>query len=64
MANGPPNGTPSPVPAWLQPLSQIITTVGIPSLFAVVLLWYVLTKLDSALRIIMANEEDADAQAW
>lgn len=56
MANGTANG-PSPVPGWLQPVSQIITTIGIPSLFAVVLLWYVLTKLDSALRVIMENED-------
>jgi hypothetical protein len=55
MANGP-NG-PAAVPAWLAPLTDTIKTLGIPTVFAVVLLWFTLTKLDSALRVIMDNEE-------
>jgi hypothetical protein len=58
-------GMPSPsggggpaVPGWLQPVVQVTTTLGVPTVIAGVLLWFVLFRLDTALKIIEGAEED------
>jgi hypothetical protein len=53
-----PNGPPSPVPAWLAPVVQITTSLGVPTVFAGILLYFVLFRLDSALKVIESSEED------
>ena len=63
MANGTP-GTPQnpltviPGGGWLSIALQAITTVGLPTVFACVLLWFVLTRIDTALKVIGTQEED------
>jgi hypothetical protein len=47
----------SSVPAWLAPVVQITTSLGVPTVFAGVLLWYVLTRIDGAMRIIQEQED-------
>ncbi|HKE81627.1 MAG TPA: hypothetical protein VKB54_20080 [Solirubrobacteraceae bacterium] len=66
MPNGPapPLGTPQapvtvvPGAGWLQLAMQAVTTVGVPTVFAGVLLWFVLTRLGDTLAAIKQNEED------
>jgi hypothetical protein len=54
MANG---TTPVAVPAWIQTVSGLVTTVGVPTVVAGVLLWFMLTRVDTALRQIQAEED-------
>ena len=65
MIDGPPMGAPgtgasngSPLPLWLAPVVQITTQVGVPTVFAGILLYFVLFRLDTALKIIEKSEED------
>jgi len=65
-----PNGAPAPlgtpqqpvtvVPGagWLQLAMQAVTTVGVPTVFAGVLLWFVLNGLGDTLKAIKTSEED------
>jgi len=62
---GPPSlGTPQqpltvvPGAGWLQLAMQAVTTVGVPTVFAGVLLWFVLNGLGDTLRAIKTSEED------
>jgi|SRR5215813_1011175 len=48
-------------PWWLQPLLTLITQVGVPTVIAGVLLWFVLFRLDSTLHIIEHAESDRTA---
>jgi hypothetical protein len=53
MANGPaPTGLP-----WLQPLATFTTQVGVPTVFAGVLLWFLLTRVSATMETIKQNEE-------
>jgi hypothetical protein len=55
----PPPGTPAAqLPSWLGPIVQITTQVGVPTVIAGVLLWFVLFRLDTTLRVIEQSEED------
>jgi len=67
MPNGPaspPLGTPQqpvtvvPGAGWLQLAMQAVTTVGVPTVFAGVLLWFVLNGLGDTLKAIKESEED------
>ena len=56
MANGGlGNGS---LPGWLQPLVTVTTQVGVPTVVAGVLLWFVLFKMGGTLDMIMHQEED------
>jgi hypothetical protein len=52
-----PNGPAAPLPGWLGPIVQVTTQVGIPTVFAGILLWFVLFRLDTALRVIEQSED-------
>lgn len=54
-ASGPPA---APLPGWLGSAVQVTTQVGVPTVFAAVLLWFVLMKVGGALESIEKNEED------
>lgn len=56
MANDQPQQQQYPQPWWLQPLLTIITQVGVPTVIAGVLLWFVLFRLDDTLRVIEREE--------
>lgn len=57
MANGVPSGNGlTTLPPWLAPIATLITQVGVPTVFAGVLLWFVLTRVGSTLDTIEANE--------
>jgi hypothetical protein len=55
---GPPPPSAPPLPGWLGPIVTITTQVGVPTVIAGVLLWFVLFRLDTALRTIEQSEED------
>jgi hypothetical protein len=44
------------VPAWIAPWVAVTTQVGVPTVFAGVLLWFVLTKVGGAMDTIAAGE--------
>ena len=50
--------SPPGVPAWLQPMAQLITTLGVPTVFAVVLLWFVLGKFEGNMDAITTRMAD------
>lgn len=55
----PPGGPPpAPLPGWLGPIVTVTTQVGVPTVIAGVLLWFVLFRLDTTLKIIEQSEED------
>lgn len=56
-AGSPPSPTSPPLPGWIGLVVQLTTQVGIPTVFALVLLWFVLTRLDKALSVIETQEE-------
>jgi hypothetical protein len=45
------------MPGWLGPLVSVTTQFGVPTVFAAVLLWFVLFKVDGAMRAIQEGEE-------
>jgi hypothetical protein len=47
-----PNGPSAPLPGWLGSAVQITTQVGIPTVFAIVLLWWVLFKFEGSMEKI------------
>ena len=51
------NGSPQqPLPSWITPWVAVVTQVGVPTVFAGVLLWFVLTKVGGAVDVIAAGE--------
>ena len=46
-----------PLPGWLGPIVTVTTQVGVPTVVAGVLLWFVLTRVDSTMRSIQDEEE-------
>jgi hypothetical protein len=48
---------PQPLPGWLGPIVTITTQVGVPTVVAGVLLYFVLFRVDGALKVIQENEE-------
>jgi hypothetical protein len=56
MANGTPASAP-PLPGWLGPVAQLTTTLGVPTLVAGVLLWFTLTRIDTAMQRIQQQED-------
>jgi hypothetical protein len=51
------NGPLTPLPGWLGSVVQITTQVGVPTVFAGILLWFVLFRMDAALRVIEQSED-------
>ena len=53
------NGTPPPIPgyAWVDTAARLVTTVGVPTVFAAYLLWFVTTRVGATLEVIEANEQ-------
>jgi hypothetical protein len=59
----PPPGA-APLPGWIGSAVQITTQVGIPTVFAMVLLWYVLFKFEGSMdKITERLERNAEAVA-
>lgn len=52
---GPPVGA---VAGWLQPVVAVTTTLGVPTVFAGVLLWFVVAEVGGTLRAIERADED------
>ena len=48
----------APLPGWLGPVVTLTTQVGVPTVIAGVLLWFVLFRLDTTLNIIEETEGD------
>lgn len=53
-----PGVPPQPLPAWLGSSVQIVTQVGVPTVFAAVLLYFVLTNVVGTLGQMQKNDED------
>jgi hypothetical protein len=47
-----------PLPGWLGPLVSVTTQVGVPTVVAGVLLWFVLFRVDGTLKMIQDEEEN------
>jgi hypothetical protein len=58
-APGGPGPAPSgpPLPGWLGPLVAIVTQVGVPTVVAGVLLYFVLFRIDTSMKYIQAQED-------
>jgi uncharacterized protein HemX len=54
VANGSVN---PPVPGWIGIAAQITTQVGVPTVVAGVLLWFVLFRVDGAMKVIQEQEQ-------
>jgi len=54
----PPALPPPPLPGWLGSAVQVTTQVGVPTVFAGVLLWFVLTRVGGTLDMMQKAEED------
>jgi hypothetical protein len=54
----PPSAGAAPLPGWLGPVVTLTTQVGVPTVIAGVLLYFVLFRLDTTLKIIEQSEED------
>jgi hypothetical protein len=52
----PPPGA-APLPGWLGPVVTLTTQVGVPTVVAGVLLYFVLFRVDGAMKVIQENEE-------
>src|SRR5262245_9146145 len=44
-------------PGWLAPLITVTTQLGVPTVIAGVLLWFVLARVDGTLKIIQEQED-------
>lgn len=53
-----PSLPPAPLPGWLGSAVQVTTQVGVPTVFAAVLLWFLLTRMDTTMRVIQTEEEN------
>jgi hypothetical protein len=60
MGNGSvgPAGPGQNLPGWLGPIVTVTTQVGVPTVIAGVLLWFVLFKMGGTLDLIQHQEED------
>jgi hypothetical protein len=47
----------APLPGWLGPVVTLTTQVGVPTVVAGVLLWFVLFRVDGTLKMIQEQEE-------
>jgi hypothetical protein len=50
-------GSPTPLPGWLGPVVTLTTQVGVPTVVAGVLLWFVLFRIDGTLQYIQEQED-------
>jgi hypothetical protein len=57
MANGAVGGPGQSLPGWLGPIVTVTTQVGVPTVVAGILLWFVLFRVDGAMKIIQEQEE-------
>jgi hypothetical protein len=46
-----------PAPSWLGPLITVTTQLGVPTVIAGVLLWFVLARVDGTLKLIQEQED-------
>ncbi len=53
----PPPSASAPLPAWLGPVVTLTTQVGVPTVVAGVLLWFVLFRIDGAMKDIQEQED-------
>jgi hypothetical protein len=53
----PPGAAVPAVPGWLGPIVSVTTTLGVPTVFAGVLLWFVLTHVGGTLEHMQEEEE-------
>jgi hypothetical protein len=53
----PPAPAAAPLPGWLGPVVTLTTQVGVPTVVAGVLLWFVLMRVDGAMRHIQEEED-------
>jgi hypothetical protein len=53
-----PGMAPAALPGWLGPIVTVTTQVGVPTVVAAVLLWFVLFRVDGAMKVIQENEEE------
>jgi hypothetical protein len=51
-------GPAAPVPGWLGPVITLTTQVGVPTVVAGVLLWFVLFRLDGTLAVMRQSGDD------
>jgi hypothetical protein len=60
MANGAPGPQQQqqPLPGWLGPIVTVTTQFGVPTVFAAVLLYFVLTNVVGSLAQMQKNDED------
>lgn len=56
-SGAPAAGPAPPLPGWLGPIVTITTQVGVPTVVAGVLLWFVLTRVDNTMQVIQEEEE-------
>jgi hypothetical protein len=54
----PPLGSGPGLPAWLAPVVQLTAWLGVPTMFAGILLWFVLTQVGSAMSTIQRAEDE------
>lgn len=52
-----PNGATGPLPASVDTWAKLITQVGLPTLFSIVLLYVVINDVRGTMKVIEANEE-------
>ena len=53
----PPQSASAPLPGWLGPVVTLTTQVGVPTVVAGVLLWFVLFRIDGAMKDIQEQED-------
>jgi hypothetical protein len=53
-----PLGSGPGMPGWLAPVVQLTAWLGVPTMFAGILLWFVLTQVGSAMTTIQRAEDE------
>ncbi|HSS56275.1 MAG TPA: hypothetical protein VLK79_16635 [Gaiellales bacterium] len=48
----------APLPGWLGPVVTLTTQVGVPTVFAGILLWFVLTQVGAAMERMQRAEDE------
>ncbi len=57
MPNGQGSVGPSPVPGWLGQVASVTAQLGVPTVVAGVLLWFILFRVDNSMKYIQAQED-------
>jgi len=56
MPNGPAPSPPAGIPPWVSYAVYVVSTLGVSTLFAMLLLWFTLTRFDRTVEVIEAHE--------